>query len=132
MSDYHDNLSSRMQLMKHITSQNNRLERSSIKSNDLQSRDLNTFSDRSTFIKIRKKRQAILLDAQIIELIKVKTNDQNAKRNLMKKLRDDSKFLKLNTKQQTIKNEMKMKRLKQKRFDEQKFDKYNYHNHLSR
>ncbi len=132
MSDSHNNLSSRMQLMKHIASQNNRFERSSIKSSDLQARDLNTFSDRSTFIKIKEKRQAILRNAQTIELIKIKTNDQNAKRNLMKKLRDDSKFLKLNTKQQAVREEVKMKRLKQKRFDEQKFDKYNYHNHLSR
>ncbi len=50
----------------------------------------------------------------------------------MKKLQNDSKFLKLNTKLQTIKKKVKMKRLKQKRFDKHKFDKYNYHNYLSR
>jgi hypothetical protein len=58
---------------------------------------------RSTFIKIKEKRQVILRDAQTIELIKVKTNDQSAKRNLMKKLRNDFEYLTLNTKQQTIK-----------------------------
>jgi hypothetical protein len=67
---------------------------------------------RSTFIKVREKRQVILRDAQTIELIKVKTNDRSAKRNLMKKLRNDLEYLTLNTKQQTIKKEVKMKRLK--------------------
>jgi hypothetical protein len=86
---------------------------------------------RSTFIKVREKRQAILRDAQTIELIKVKRNDRSAKRNLMKKLRDDLEYLTLNTEQQTIKKEMKMKRLKQKHFDEHIFDKLHYHKHLS-
>ncbi len=76
------------------------------------SRNLDTFFMRSTFIKVREKRQVILRDAQTIELIKVKTNDRSAKRNLMKKLRNDLEYLTLNTKQQTIKKEVKMKRLK--------------------
>jgi TusA-related sulfurtransferase len=87
---------------------------------------------RSTFIKVREKRQAILRNAQTIELIKVKTNDRSAKRNLMKKLRNDLVHLTLNTEQQTIKEKVKIKRLKQKRFDEHKSDKLHYHKHLSR
>jgi hypothetical protein len=118
--------------MKHITSSYSRVERFWIKSDDLMTRNLDTFFMRSTFIKIREKRQVILRDAQTIELIKVKTNDRSAKRNLMKKLRDDLEYLTLNTEQRTIKEKMKMKRLKQKRFDEHKFDKLHYHKHLSR
>ncbi len=54
---------------------------------------------RSTFIRVKEKRQIILQDAQTIELIKIKTNNRSAKRNLMKKLRDDFEYLTLNTKQ---------------------------------
>jgi hypothetical protein len=118
--------------MKHITFSFNRVKQSSFKSNDLMTRNLDTFFMRSTFIRVREKRQVILRDAQTIELIKVKINNRIIKKNLMKKLQDDLEYLTLNTEQQTIKKEVKMKRLKQKRFDEQKFDKLHYHNHLSR
>jgi hypothetical protein len=62
-------------------------------------RNFDTFFMRSTFIRVKEKRQIILQDAQTIELIKIKTNNRSAKRNLMKKLRDDFEYLTLNTKQ---------------------------------